>query len=261
MSKQNLGIGLVGAVALVLSLVALVGKQPSSQTNVVPTPQQSNELGRAFTKYPGDICHGETSGKVKCSGSVAGDILINGSSTENTDTFRNTKGDTIWVRPVFITTGTASSSYGFEAGTSTSATVDAHSNLGSNRIIPLVGIATNTPAFAWDSLFAVASTSRPITAFDFGTSTRLAAIKDGLLEFGAAIGKENFTAGWIPVKHGEYVHLKLRSIFPNCAFGSHAAPTQSAAGNTLQLCETATSTNRGFDIYWALDYFYFASST
>lgn len=126
-------------------------------------------------------------------------------ASDNQEFWYNNTGKTVYVDLAeMITTGTASSTYDFFVGTTTSASLSSDFTDPFSTLIHDFNLATSTTIRAINSIK------------DAGTNGRSV----------------------IPVAAGEYVFFTFQQTFDNACTGS--------------VCETATSTNRGFNVNWNL---------
>ena len=264
MNKQSIAIG--GAVlAVILSLVALVGNQPAPVKDQTPSSAEE-QLGKRGTRYPGDICQGAIgSGDTVCRGSRTlafrrGTTLASTTAATAQGSFQNDLNHDIWVRGSLLFEGDASSTVLFAAATSTAATVNGYTFLVEPKVIPTIEISTGTPPFAWSSWLANGTTTQFAAAVSQATpgeATTTAYTKIQELYLGNREGAHNLGSwGWVRVKHGEYVVGLFTPLYKNCA----AAGT-GPSGNVSPNCESATSSNRGWDAFANVEYMYAASSS
>ena len=265
MNKQNVAIGGV-VLAIVLSILALVGNQPAPVVKDQTQPPVEDQLGKRGTRYPGDICQGAIgSGDTLCKGSRAltfrrGTTLASTTAAVAQGSFQNDLNHDIWVRGTLYFEGEASSTVLFGMATSTAATVNAYTFFVEPKVLPTIEISTGTPPFAWSSQFEKGTTTQfdaAVSQATLGEATTTAYTKIQELFLGNREGAHGLGSwGWVRVKHGEYVVGLFTPLYKNCA----AAGT-GPSGNVSPNCESATSSNRGWDAFADIEYKYVASSS
>lgn len=214
MDKKNIIITAI--VALVISLVVGASMSSTDQSNLGSVRQTSDTFVNGVG-YSGGVRN------------TVGGVIGNG---QNQASWKNNTGKdayvVVFLKPVATTTGVtnspmASSTMQITAGTSSAATID-------NYTAP--NSLTTGAAIQW--LVATSSVSKTLNASSTATFAP----------------SNRAPRQVVRVANGEYLNI---AILAQASVDTDQIGTPSATCGDLN-CETATSTNRGFNLRWMLEY-------